>query len=395
MSRRLWIVGGEDVHLRVPLISKLRERGFDITIVGSCTHASIKSAGIPFLWYPLERRISPLQDRRALQHLTTLFREGKPDIIHAFDTKPAILAMIAGARAGIPARLRTITGMGHVFSSNSPLAMVLRVVYRQMQRRASRLANMTVFQNRDDQAYFCNHGMTIAGQQTLIPGSGVNVEEVQSKVPNADSLLELRRQVADADEQIVIMISRMDRAKGVLEFLEAGRILSKEGRKIKFLLVGPQEATGRRRVTIQEIERYAPVVKYVGARNDVPALLAISDIAVLPSYYREGVPRVLLEAGALGLPLITTDMPGCRDVVENEVNGMLVPCRDSVQLAAAVRRLLLSPEERRKMGAISRERVQNQFHLNRVTDAYVEIYDQLSPCPTSNPGFAISEAVCQ
>jgi glycosyltransferase involved in cell wall biosynthesis len=173
------------------------------------------------------------------------------------------------------------------------------------------------------------------------------------------------------------MVARLVRHKGVREFCAAARAVRRKRPECNFLLIGPLSSEGRQAVRRREVEGN-PDVRWLGSRDDVPALLAISDVFALPSYYREGVPRVLLEAGAMGLPLISTDMPGCREVVRDGWNGVLVPPRDSQALTRAVMALLdAGPEARTQMGERSREHVEEHFSFDLVVDAYSDIYQRL------------------
>ncbi|HYW79895.1 MAG TPA: glycosyltransferase family 4 protein [Thermoguttaceae bacterium] len=370
----LWHVGGEDVHLRIPLLLKLRERGFHVGAVGSRDGRPFAEHDIPYYHYPLQRFVTPLADLRARKRLFELFKRHQPDIVHGFNSKPAIFAMFAARQAKIPGRVRTITGMGYVFSSSSPLALGLRPVIRHLQRKASEAASMTIFQNSDDRDYFCRHRLVLPGRHALVLGSGVDIEEFSRGCPDAGKLMQLREQLGASGRPVVTMISRLVRTKGVLEYLRAAHTVHRRFRNACFLLVGPLASEGRQGVSQSEIERYRDDVQYLGRRDDVAALLAVSDLFVLPSYYREGIPRVLLEAGAMGLPLITTGMPGCKEVVRHGLNGLVVPPRKVNPLADAISKMLDSPIDRDDMGRVSRRHVLEHFDLEIVANAYEKIY---------------------
>lgn len=370
----VWHVGGEDVHMRIPLLRRLREHGFNVGAVGSGDSERFRECEIPYWNYPLARWVNPVADLRAKRSLHELFVQHQPDIVHSFDTKPAILATLAAKAACIPVRIRTINGMGYTFSSQSPFAKALRIPYRGIQKVASNAANVTVFQNRDDRNYFIQHGMVRADRSELILGSGV---EFGSLVVATDECRNLRRELGVSSTMpIVAMICRMVRHKGVSEYLEAARQLHAGGVNAKFILVGPLSSEGRQAISMNEINRYREDVQYLGPRDDVPAILAHCSMFVLPTYYREGVPRVLLEAAVAGLPLVTTDMPGCNEVVVNGVHGMLVPPRDAPALAVAIHKLLDSPSLRLAMGRSAREHVRSKFCLDLVADSHARIYER-------------------
>jgi glycosyltransferase involved in cell wall biosynthesis len=176
-------------------------------------------------------------------------------------------------------------------------------------------------------------------------------------------------------QKVVILVSRLVKLKGIAEYLQAARRARQLVENAVFLLVGPVASEKRQAVSLEEINAFENDVRYLGPRTDVPALLAISDLFVLPSYYREGVPRVLLEAANAGLPIITTDMPGCRDVVKSGWNGWIVPPRNVEELASAMIGALKTDKlTLRAMGERGRTRVEKEFGLEGVADAYADIY---------------------
>jgi glycosyltransferase involved in cell wall biosynthesis len=373
----VWLVGSEDIRLRIPYLYELRRRGFDVTMVGSEPDDPFHAAAIPYQRYSMSRALNPVADWRSFRELHALFRDHRPSIVHSFDTKPGMLASFAALKARVPVRVRTLTGMGYVFSSRSPLALLLRPVDHVMQAAASRAASMTVFQNRDDQAYFLRHRLARADASTLVPGSGIDTSLLRSQRPSPDGLAALRRELRLEGQRVVTMVSRLVRTKGVVEFCAAARAVRRERPDSTFLLVGPLSSEGWQAVARNEVEEN-PDVRWLGPRPDVPGLLAISDMFVLPTFYREGVPRALLEAATFGLPLIATDMPGCRDVVRDGWNGILVPPRDAHAVTLAILRLLdAEPDALRRMGENSRAHVEQHFTLNLVADAYADIYRRL------------------
>ncbi|MDZ8184581.1 MAG: glycosyltransferase family 4 protein [Nostoc sp. ChiSLP02] len=373
----VWHVGGEDIRLRIPLLLKLREKGFNVGAVGSEDGNAFRDVRIPYFRYTLERGINPWADIYTKSQLSTLFKQHQPDIVHSFDTKPSMIAPIMAMKAGIPGRVRTITGMGYVFSSTSTLALALRPIYRHLQRRASVATGITIFQNPDDREYFFKHKMVQDGRDDLVLGSGIDIEGFMKNSPEPEKLAATRRELGLEKQLVVTMISRLVVSKGVREYLQAASIVCQQMKNVTFFLVGSLASEGRQAVPIQEIQQQAGIVRYLGPRHDIPTLLKLSDVFVLPSYYREGVPRVLLEAATMELPLITTDMPGCKEVVKDGWNGLLVPPKDSKTLATAILQLLNSPEQRNLMGKRSRLHVQENFSLNRVADAYADIYNRV------------------
>lgn len=372
----LWIVGGEDVHMRIPLVNEMQQRGFRVEVLGTQESSQFEETGIMYHRYNMGRWISPVDDRATVLELKELIAQGKPDIVHAFDTKPSVLVPIA-AGSSICKVVRTITGMGYLFSSESVFSRMARPIYRVIHRKISENVDMTIFQNSADMSYFEKCGLIKRGRGVLIRSSGIDVQEFEDKQPDAALLAQLREKYANEDDVLITMITRLVRHKGVLEFLEAASILHKEGLSVKFLLAGPVDSEGRQAINRKELDGYKDVVKYLGKISNVTEILAISDLFVFPSYYREGVPRVLLEAGLSGLPLITTDMPGCRDVVLDGWNGKLVPKQDSGALAEAIRQLAENQQKRNEMGRCGKQYVTENFNLSAVADRYEAVYQRL------------------
>lgn len=383
-SPTVWYVGTDDIHMRIPLLMALRERGFEVGAVGSEDGDNFAPCDIPYWRYSLKRRLSPVGDLRSAVQLYSLFRKHKPDIVHAFDTKPIILGPLLAKEAGVRGRVRTVTGMGYVFSSNSLLAYALRPIYQVLQKWAANSTDMTVFQNPHDRNYFLKKDMVHARRHALVLGSGIDREHLTHSLPRDELLSQLRNDLALNGRVVVTMVSRLVKTKGVREYLKAARIVRQHLTNVSFLLVGPVSSEGRQAVSLRELNKATDVVHYLGQRQDVPALLALTDIFVLPSHYREGVPRVLLEAGAMGLPLITTDMPGCREAVRDGWNGCLVPPRDVAALSQAILRLARSNSMRTEMGARSKAHLRH-FDLAIVADRYAEFYRHILASDECNP----------
>lgn len=365
------------MRMRIPILKKLSERGFSVAAVGSESLEPFRKAGIPYHRYDLNRGFSPLSDRRSVQQLVELFKLHQPDVVHAFDTKPAMLVPYAARKANVKGVVRTVTGMGWVFSSNSPLALLLRPVYRKLQYNASNLSDITIFQNQDDKQYFEANQLVGLEKSALVRGSGVDPDDLHHKTPNPVELGKLRTTLNLDNAITVVMVSRLVRDKGVVNFLEAARIVKQSRPDCRFLLVGPQSSEGGQAVPLSVIKQYGDCVDWLGSRSDVPAILSLCDIFVLPSYYREGVPRVLLEAGLKGVPLITTDMPGCRDVVIDGYDGLLIPPKDSPALAKAIIKLAADQGMRVNMGKNAKGHVEKDFLLSSVLQSYMDIYSRL------------------
>lgn len=373
----IMFVGGEDVRMRIPILQKLAIMGFNVAVMGSEDSEPFDKVGIMYYRYELNRGVSPLCDRRSINQLVSAFAMHNPDVVHAFDTKPAMLVPVAARQAAVNCCVRTVTGMGYVFSSSSPLALLLRPIYRFMQKKASALADYTVFQNEDDMDYFKSENLVNPGKAVLVRGSGIDLDLLEKQKAGSEDSKKLREELGLANSVVVIMIARLVNHKGVIEYLKAAKKVREVLPNCRFLLVGPRGEEGRQAVSLKLIESFKESVDWLGARSDVPALLSLSDIFVLPSYYREGVPRVLLEAGGMGLPLVTTDMPGCRDVVKDGSTGLLVPIKNSELLANAIVRLAESKKMRNELGGNVKKHIAESFSLDRVADLYANLYRKI------------------
>jgi glycosyltransferase involved in cell wall biosynthesis len=369
-------VGGDDVELRIPLLLRLRADGFRVAAVGSGAAAPFEAAAIPFFRYELAPGMGPFADLRARGQLRALLRRERPDIAHAFDTKPGLLLPDAARGCAGVRAMRTIVGMGRLFSREDPVALAGRVVYRLAQRRVARACALTVFQNEDDRAAFLDGDLLRGGPHALVRGSGVDADALAAAAPDAQAVAALRRQLGAEQGALVLMVSRLVESKGVREFLAAAEDVRRD-RAASFVLAGPVDETERAARELARQAAASPHVLTLGRRGDVPALLAAADVFVLPTYYREGLPRVLLEAAVMRVPMITTPMPGCRDVVRHEQTGLVVQPRDAGALAGAVRRLLDDRELSRRLADAAERRVREEFSLDRVAHDYAALYRSL------------------
>lgn len=370
----LLCIGGEDHNLRIPFLLALQKRGFAVTAAGTSDPAPFARHGIDFHPFRFDRFINPLADRSAIRALTRLITEVGPDIAQSFDTKPNLLVPIAARHLPDVHAIRTINGLGQIYSSRSAMTLTLRQVFPTLHRIAARFTTMTIFQNRDDQAFFERHRMIGQGSLRLIPGSGVDIESFDRAVLHGPSSTEIRRQLNLGQSEVVITVARMTHQKGIPTLLAAAALVNKVRPGVRFLLVGPRDSEGSSAVTQADIDRHAPYVIWAGKRSDIPALLRLSDVFAFPTEYREGVPRALLEAALANLPIVTTTMPGCTDVVRDRWSGFLVPPRDPHALAERILDVLREREAARVMAARAGQLVRREFGLQLTVDRYAEAY---------------------
>ena len=377
---RIALVGGPDIDARLHLMHGL-SGSFELVAVGSDPRLASKfsAAGFTYRNYTLNRQVAPVSDLRSIGELVSIFRKLRPHIVHTFDTKPGVWGCLAASLAGVPIVVCTITGLGGPLSGKCGLEeRAAWWMYERLQKLASRISDLTVFQNHDDAREFISAKIVASDKTAVILGSGVPTHLFDPSQFSPDERNRLKQALGIAPGKLVVtMISRLIRSKGILEYSEAARAIRGCYTGAHFLLVGSPDSDSVDRPTPSELNRLRGTVNWIGPRKDIAALLAISELFVLPSAYREGIPRVLLEAAAMGLPIVTTDTPGCHEVVDHGTNGFLVPVRDVEALTRAILELLTRPELRRRFGQASRQRALGSFDLSLVIEQTRLMYQQL------------------
>lgn len=373
------IVGGPDVDARLELMRCLGD-AFHTRALGSqpMLRDRFLAAGFDYDSYHLSRQVNPLSDMLTVCQLAFLFQRLKPQIVHAFDTKPGVWGCLAARLAGVPIIIGTFTGFGSLYGNHDLMTRFSRVIYQMLQKLACQVSDVTISQNHDDLRQLIATGVVPEHKATVILGSGVSTDVFAPAQVSDLQLTQLRDELGiRPGETVVTMISRVIRSKGVLEFMAAAQEVSSRHPNARFLLIGPEDDESLDRLNAAELTQLKQAVIWPGPRRDIRTVLALSDIFVLPTAYREGIPRVLLEAASMGLPLITTNSPGCNEVAEDGVNGFLVPAHDSGALAQAIVRLIDQPELRRRFGQVSRQRALERFDLSLIVEQTRTMYQQL------------------
>jgi glycosyltransferase involved in cell wall biosynthesis len=320
---------------------------------------------------------------RSLLHLVRLYRREAPDAVHHFTIKPNVYGTIAARLARVPRVLNTWTGLGFAFTQ-APLARLLRLGLVPLTRYLYRDRRVwTVFQNEENLQVLLGLRCVAPERTCVIATSGVDTSALTP------------RSSAPSGTPVVLMAARLLRDKGVQEFVDAAALLRQRGVTARFQLAGWLDPGNPASFSEADVNRWAAtgVVDILGHRDDMPGLLRGADIAVLPSYH-EGAPLFLLEAAATGLPLVATDIPGCRIMVRPGVNGFLVRPRDPQALAEAIADLAADPALRTRMGAASREIAVNEFDQYRIVNQYLDVYRRLGLLPAET-GAAVPGQKCQ
>jgi glycosyltransferase involved in cell wall biosynthesis len=344
--------------------------GYDVIVLANDNGraAQIHEAGFTFVPVPFVRRgLNPARELSVFHSILGHYRYFRPAVFHHVALKPILYGTLAARYAGLRGIVNAPVGMGFVFTSRSLLSRFLRpFVELALRLLMNPPGSKVVFENPDDLNAFVARGAVRREDAALIRGAGVDIAGfAPSPEPPAPVTVSL--------------VSRMLWDKGIAEYVEAAGQLKQEGAAARFLLVGGPDPQNPSAIPESQLAAWHAegVVEWLGHRDDVAVVLRESHIACLPSY-REGLPKSLLEAAAAGLPIVATDVPGCREVVRNGENGILVPPRDPTALAAALRRLIGDPAVRRKMGATSRERAVTEFATGIVTGATLAVYDRLA-----------------
>lgn len=355
---------------RLTLALAAREAGFEVTVVANCQERPALSrfetqlSGFRLYHLPFHRsRLNPLAEVKTLWYLWKAYRRIRPDIVHQVAFKPIIYGTLCARLVGVPRIVNALGGLGYLFTHRSVKSTVIKpLIALAFRILLNHRRCVLILQNPDDV-----HLMApLVGRPTirLVRGAGVNLAKFH---PTEEPPTPVK----------AIMVSRLLWSKGVGELVEAARLLKKEGVPLEIQVAGDPDPHNPAAVPAATLATWKEekAVEWLGARTDIAALYHQAHIAVLPSY-REGIPKALLEAAACGKPIVTTDAPGCREVVVSGENGLLIPPRDAVALAKALKTLAEYPELRVRMGKLSRRKAEEEFDEKKVLSQTLGIYTQ-------------------
>lgn len=356
---------------RLDIAKAAVEAGWEVHIATTLTDKSDRLDGHGFTVHDIRLHRSswnPVGLVLALIQYMVLYRSVSPQVVHLVTIKPVLLGGIAARLMRVPGAVFAVSGLGHVFVAHGPLGKLRRFIVRGLYKLAMGRSNkVVIFQNSVDQAELLKIGCIRDAEAALVPGSGFDVDSYEvSKIPSG--------------APVFLFASRLIRTKGVMEFAAAAALLRDEGVSADYWLVGEPDPLNPEGLSLRELEelRASTNVEVLGHRNDVPDLMRSASVVVLPSYYGEGLPKVLIEAAAAGRAVITTDSPGCRDAIEDRVTGMLVPAQNVEALAGAMRALATDRELVNEFGRNGRKRAEAIFRIQDVIAHHLEIYDRLA-----------------
>ncbi len=371
--RKILYVATEDWYFisdTLPLAKAARASGYDVHVAARSNgkEGPILEAGLTF--HPLEKisrsGIGAITETASVAELTRLYRQVAPDLVHHIALKTILYGAVAARAVPQLVCVNAIMGLGFVFTSESRKARALRPFMAAALRLAlAAKRSRTIVQNSDDLEAVASLSPRARSNLRLLRGSGVDCEKFTP-------------QPEPGGAPVVVLPGRLLRDKGVREFAEAARTLRAEGMNARFCLVGEPDADNPASITQAEIDGWVKdgIIEHWGFRSDMPAVYASATLVCLPSY-REGLPRVLLEAAACTRAVVTTDTPGCRECVEPGVNGWLVPVRDAAALTHALREALINAGMRQRYAAEGRRLVEQHFAAPIIIGQTLELYDEL------------------
>jgi glycosyltransferase involved in cell wall biosynthesis len=350
-------------NFRAPIIDALLARGHEVVVVAGRDGSEdrLRDRGCRVVSFSIDSKgINPLRDLALIIKLRNFYARQRPDVILNFTIKAVIYGTLSAKLIKIPV-INTITGLGTAFIENNWLTHVVQGLYRWSLPGPQSV----IFQNEEDLALFKKRRLVTTNSITIVAGSGIDLKKFQ-KVP-----------VPRLGPVTFLFIGRLLRDKGVCEFVEAARDLATHYPGTGFQLLGPLGMANRSAISAEEVSKWIDegTIEYLGTTDDVRPFIKQAHCIVLPSY-REGMPRALLEAAAMGRPLISTNVTGCREVVRHGINGYLCVPRDAADLALRMRNFIDLPyRERQRMGKASRSIAEERFDVRKVVKTYLELID--------------------
>lgn len=361
-------------NFRRPVLSALLNQGYRVTVLApeDQFRSEIEQFGCRFIPLKMDQKgLNPVRDLALLSRFKSTFARERPDVILSYTIKNNIYGALAARSLGIPF-IPNITGLGTAFLSGGLLQSVTEVLYR----TAFSSLPVVFFQNEDDQELFLKRGFVKPGQARLLPGSGIDLDHFgQAAYPTADS------------PTTFLLIGRLLRDKGILEYVEAARMVKARSPETRFQLLGAAGTQNRSAFSLDQATSWKQShgVEYLGTSPDVRQHIGDAHCVVLPSY-REGAPRTLMEAAAMGRPLIATDVPGCRALVDSGRTGLLCTPRDARSLANTCFGFLALPHDTRiAMGAAGRIKMEREYDQILVADAYRKAIADLARANGAEP----------
>ncbi len=357
---------------RLPLAIAAREAGYEVHVATPRSKhvPQLQSTGLLWHEFPLTRSgVNPIAEWRSFRRLCQIYRQVRPQLVHHVTSKAVLYGTLAARLTGVHAIVNAVSGMGHVYTEGGLWRRALRAGISLGYRMALRHSRMRVIvQNREHLELFVNKGWVRKTEVVLVPGSGVDLDRF---IPRPGPRPGVVR---------IVLASRLLYTKGVADFVAAARLLKQRNVGARFVLVGEPDNDNLASIPLDVLRSWNAegVIDYQGRQEDMLAVFAETDIVCLPTFYNEGIPKVLVEAAACGLPIVTTDWPGCREIVAHGDNGLLVPIKNPGALADALETLVRDDALRHAMGRRGRLRVEGEYSLATVIRKTLRIYEDLA-----------------
>ena len=387
LPKAVAIVSNSDDRLyqfRAPVMKTLLEHGVRVYAIAPSGQSvsEIESLGAEFVPWRLDRRsVNPISEAMSLARLTRIYQRLKPDLVHHFTIKPNVYGAIAARITGVPVVVGGVTGLGYAFAPGGRRRGILRSFASLLHRVSAALSDRTVFQTAHDADLLFGVSGTLRSKALVVPGgSSVDLAAFSQNSVSPKDQDEMRATLGiGKDALVVTMASRLLYDKGILEYVEAARTIRARRSDTIFVLAGARDPGNPNSVTEEDLNKWVESghILIAGHVGDMPCLLSISDIVVLPTYYPEGIPRVLIEASAMGRSIVSTTIPGVGEIVEDDINGTLVPPRDVPSLVSAIEELLDNPKMRSDYGAAGRRKAERDYDDKVVAERYISEYRRL------------------
>ena len=360
---------------RTSIIRALLERGHKVYAI--CPQGdkndALRAIGCEVINYEIERKsLNPWHEKKAIESIYQAIKDLQIDILHTFTAKPNIYGTLAGKRAGIPVVLNLVEGLGSFYTQTTLKYILVRMLIERLYKKTFLLSQGCVFVNSSDPSYMLKKGLICEEKVKVIKSVGVDTLHFSMQHYTREKLLGLKKSLNVENKLIVLMVARVIWDKGIREYYEAAKVVKQKFFNVEFVLVGGLDE-GNPSCVDQAFLQNENVL-WLGHRDDVRDVTAISDVYVLPSY-REGLPVTLLEATSMGKAIVTTNTSGCKDVVDDEENGFLVPIRDAMTLASKIELLLQNQQLRETMGKKGRQKAIEEFEIKQVVAQYMEYYE--------------------
>jgi len=369
MNKKIAIVYNSSYYLyisRLNLIKNLQNKGYKIFVIAPRDDYSDKLIEKGIIYIPITMKndgTNPFEDLKLLLAFYKIYKKVRPDVVLHFTIKPNIYGSFVANKLNIPV-INNITGLGTIFLHDNFIQKLTVVLYKLSFRNVEKI----FFQNIYDKNLFISKKIIKSKQSEILPGSGIDINKFSPMIIDKNN-----------DNFVFLLIARVIRDKGIIEYVEAAKIIKKKYKNVEFRLLGQLGVANKTSIPSDEVNNWekAGFINYLGVRKDVRKEIAMADCIVLPSY-REGTSRTLLEAASMAKPIIATDVPGCNNIVEDEINGYLCKVKDANDLAEKMEKMIkLSAETRNKMGAKGRKKMINEFNENIVINKYLTAIDTI------------------